>query len=325
MRIKSFSAAAGVLTALAVFIALPAFAQTGAASNVPVCVQCHETQNTTILLTAHGAQNDAERKLVPGVPRRRIGAPEGSRQEQAGERARLQDRDRGREIGGVPRLPRVVAPPRELGGREAPQGRRHVRQLPLDARHAVGEQQQGDQGRAIRGRAVHDDRPPARLQALRRVPPRRARRDPQALAPPDHRRQGRLPGLPRPARRAQSRRACATSRSSTCARPATPTSAARGSTSIRRSRKTAPSATRRTARRTRACSRRSRRRCAPTVTPTATRTASTTDAGRCRHAAVEHPLRKPAAASTAIGRSTAATRRRPPTANTSSAETRGRS
>src|SRR5512143_152307 len=99
-----------------------------------------------------------------------------------------------------------------------------------------------------------------------------------------------------------------------------PTSGARGSTSIRRSKRTARSATRRTARRTRACSRRSRRRCAPTATRTATRTASTTGAGRCPERCRRTSASKRAGASTATGRSTAATRRRPPTAMSSSAE-----
>jgi DmsE family decaheme c-type cytochrome len=60
MRIKPFIAAAAVLTALAAVTASPAFAQTQtAASNVPVCASCHEEQNSAILLTAHGAKNDA--------------------------------------------------------------------------------------------------------------------------------------------------------------------------------------------------------------------------------------------------------------------------
>ncbi len=59
MRIKSFIAASGVLALFGAFLAAPAFAQQQAASSVPVCVKCHEEQNSSILLTAHGAQNDA--------------------------------------------------------------------------------------------------------------------------------------------------------------------------------------------------------------------------------------------------------------------------
>ena len=59
MRIKSFIATSGVLAIFAAFLAAPAFAQQQAARSVPVCVKCHEEQNSSILLTAHGAQNDA--------------------------------------------------------------------------------------------------------------------------------------------------------------------------------------------------------------------------------------------------------------------------
>ena len=60
MRIKSIIAASGVLAILAAFLAVPAFAQAQqAASNVPICVNCHEKQNSTILLTGHGASNDS--------------------------------------------------------------------------------------------------------------------------------------------------------------------------------------------------------------------------------------------------------------------------
>ena len=60
MRIKSSIAASGILAILAAFLAAPAVAQEKKASdNVPICVNCHEQQNSTILLTAHGAANDA--------------------------------------------------------------------------------------------------------------------------------------------------------------------------------------------------------------------------------------------------------------------------
>ncbi len=59
MRIKSIIAASGVLAILAAFLAAPAFAQAKAADAVPICVTCHEKQNSTILLTGHGASNDS--------------------------------------------------------------------------------------------------------------------------------------------------------------------------------------------------------------------------------------------------------------------------
>ena len=92
-----------------------------------------------------------------------------------------------------------------------------MRQLPFDPRHADGEQQQRDQESAIRGRALYDDGAPARLQAVRRVPPRRARRNhssPRTTRSSKARSAART-ATTRTAR--SSRRACATTRSSTCA------------------------------------------------------------------------------------------------------------
>ncbi len=60
MRFKSIIAAAGSLAAIFMFSAAPALAQEQKSSDtVPVCVTCHENSNRTILLTGHGAQNDA--------------------------------------------------------------------------------------------------------------------------------------------------------------------------------------------------------------------------------------------------------------------------
>jgi DmsE family decaheme c-type cytochrome len=59
MRLKSIFSALGLLAALAAFTALPVHAQQAAGGSVPVCAQCHETSNMSILLTAHGAANDA--------------------------------------------------------------------------------------------------------------------------------------------------------------------------------------------------------------------------------------------------------------------------
>ena len=60
MRIKAFIATTGVLAIFAAFLAAPAVAQQAAPSGtVPVCVKCHEESNSSILLTAHGAANDA--------------------------------------------------------------------------------------------------------------------------------------------------------------------------------------------------------------------------------------------------------------------------
>ena len=63
MRTKTLIAACGLSAVLAAFLALPALAQpkpaTVPANVVPVCANCHEAQHQTVMLTAHGARNDA--------------------------------------------------------------------------------------------------------------------------------------------------------------------------------------------------------------------------------------------------------------------------
>lgn len=63
MRISTIIAA-GALALCAALPAAPAFAQQGAqqaaSDNVPVCVKCHEDSDASILLTGHGAANDAK-------------------------------------------------------------------------------------------------------------------------------------------------------------------------------------------------------------------------------------------------------------------------
>ena len=60
MRFKSIFMAAGLLVAVAAFTAAPAFAQPKtAAPSMPVCANCHAKSADTIMLTAHGATNDA--------------------------------------------------------------------------------------------------------------------------------------------------------------------------------------------------------------------------------------------------------------------------
>lgn len=60
MRFKSILAAAGLL-AVAVLVAPAAWAQAVAAKPAkPVCANCHEKPHESIMLTAHGAQNDAD-------------------------------------------------------------------------------------------------------------------------------------------------------------------------------------------------------------------------------------------------------------------------
>jgi DmsE family decaheme c-type cytochrome len=58
MRFKSILAAAGVLAAVAMLVAPSALAQT--TGTTPVCANCHEKSHATTVLTAHGAQNDAD-------------------------------------------------------------------------------------------------------------------------------------------------------------------------------------------------------------------------------------------------------------------------
>jgi len=58
MQLKSILAAAGMLVAFAVLVPTPALAQATGAK--PVCANCHEQANNSIMLTAHGAKNDAQ-------------------------------------------------------------------------------------------------------------------------------------------------------------------------------------------------------------------------------------------------------------------------
>ena len=62
MRLKNSIAACGFAALLATLIGVPALAQSAPASTAPVtpvCANCHESPHSTIMLTAHGAQNDA--------------------------------------------------------------------------------------------------------------------------------------------------------------------------------------------------------------------------------------------------------------------------
>ena len=125
MLSKKLIAAGWLTAALAAFLALPAFAQAQkAAGIVPVCVNCHESAEQHDPADRARGVERRQRQRVPGLPRRRDAAPEGPDEEQARERARLQDRDRGGEVGGLPHVPQRPAPARELVDRQAPQGRR---------------------------------------------------------------------------------------------------------------------------------------------------------------------------------------------------------
>ena len=67
MRLKSILAATGLLAAFAVFTAVPAAAQQAAkAPNAPVCANCHEASHTSVMLTPHGAGNDADGSSCAG-------------------------------------------------------------------------------------------------------------------------------------------------------------------------------------------------------------------------------------------------------------------
>jgi DmsE family decaheme c-type cytochrome len=57
MQLKSILAATGLLAAFAVLMPTSVLAQ--AAGAKPVCANCHEQANDSIMLTAHGAKNDA--------------------------------------------------------------------------------------------------------------------------------------------------------------------------------------------------------------------------------------------------------------------------
>ncbi len=281
MRFKSIVAAAGLLAALAVLTAAPAFAQaqTGCRGHPRMRgMPCEVAQ----LDDAHRARGEQrrERQFVPDLSRRRGAAPAGSEQEQAGQRADGEGRDGRPEDRRVHVVPRGAAAPFRLGVGRAQEIRRFLHRLPRHPWRPGRGQLQERQGRLVRGGAVRDHAAATGVQGVHRVPPRPARRDRQAVAPPDRRRQGGLPRLPRPARLVDARSSSRPSPRSTCARAATPTSAARGSTSTRRSWKTAEPVTRRTARRTTGCSRRSRRHSARTAIRAGTPTGSTTGEGR---------------------------------------------
>ena len=139
MRFKSILAATGLLAALAVFTALPAFAQQAAkAPNAPVCANCHEAAHTSTMLTAHGAGNDASGLVVPGLPRRRRAHLKDPNKNKPVNALNTKDATADREVGRVPDLPRRVAgTSRRWSVEQAPQGRRDLRQLPQHPRHAV--------------------------------------------------------------------------------------------------------------------------------------------------------------------------------------------
>jgi len=280
MRLKPTIAAAALLAAVAAFLASPASAQQPPAERVaPVCANCHQQSHSSILLTAHGAESDAKGSACQachGDATQHLQDPKKFKR-WVRLRRRPRRRPRSRRCA-FPATPDSAA--RELGGRQAPQGRRDLRQLPLGAPDAVGGELQADPLRVVRGRTVHDDVAQPFLQELRRVPPRHPRRDPEAVAPPDRRGQGDVPGLPRAARLAQQEQHPRRVEPRPVrelprrqARPVHPRASARDG-ELRKP------ATHRTARPTARCSRRSPRHCAPTATPVATRTASTTAAGR---------------------------------------------
>ena len=69
----------------------------------PVCAGCHEQAH--LHDEADGARRPERRRrlVLPGLPRRRVAAPQGPRQEQAGQRAQHQGRDGRAEVGDLPR------------------------------------------------------------------------------------------------------------------------------------------------------------------------------------------------------------------------------
>ena len=106
MRIKSIIAASGALTILAAFLAVPAFAQAQqATSYVPVCVNCHEKQNSTILLTGHGASNDASGSMCQACHGDASAHLQDPVKNKPAKCSTSKDRDRRREVGGLPQLP----------------------------------------------------------------------------------------------------------------------------------------------------------------------------------------------------------------------------
>ena len=148
MQLKSILAAAGMLVAFAVLMPLSALAQqpvAGSPAITPVCANCHENQHLVDHADRPRRQERRQRQHVPGLPRRRLRAPAGSDEEQAGEPAQ-EGSAGGAEGRGVHDLPRRQPPPGVLGHGQARAERGLVQQLPQHPRQA------GQRDR----RAVHD-------------------------------------------------------------------------------------------------------------------------------------------------------------------------
>ena len=165
----------------------------------PICANCHEDKWNAIDLTAHGAKTDANGSMCQachGDATEHLKDPTKAKpanpfaQGHTGQRA-----DRG-----LPHLPQRQPQPRVLDVRQAPAQRGDVRNC-----HSIHGQsapsytanlpQSDDQ-------QVHDDVPAEPGGDLRHVPPAHPRGELQAVASPDHRRQGQVHRLPQPARRA---------------------------------------------------------------------------------------------------------------------------
>ena len=325
MRFKSIVAAAGLLAAFAGFTALPAFAQTQkavAAGVTPICAECHAQSHNSTMLTAHGANNDANG---------------GSCQTCHGD-ATLHLKD-----------PTKNKPVNALTAKDATPAQKtavcmtcHAGQRQLSA-WASGVHKKYDVS-CVDCHAIHGSQAGANFKNVKAgafaaapyVTTQRQLAYKACIA--CHRDQRGEIVKPSHHPIIEGKVAChdchdphgslspyqikAETTYDLCT-AATPTSAGRGSTNTHRSWRIAAPAIRHTARRTTACSRRSRRRCARTAIRAGTPTASTTGEGRSPGSIRRISVSREAAASAALARSTAAMRRRRRTANSSFAETRG--
>ena len=102
----------------------------------------------------------------------------------------------------MPLLPPERPAPRVLGFRPAPQAGRRLQRLPQPARHAGAGLDHRAEHAQSQGQPLRDHRAAAAVRDLRHLPPADPLAAHQAVASPDHRRQGQVHRLPQPAWRA---------------------------------------------------------------------------------------------------------------------------
>ena len=193
-------------------------------------------------LTAHGAKNDAQGSMCQACHGDASEHLKDPTQGQAAGTADEQDGDRGREDRGLPDLPRRATATWRSGSRAS------TRRTMSPARTATTSTTGRD--RCTVAPYTTSFRP-NEADVCGKCHQQVALGDAEAVAPPDHREQDEVLGLPQPARRADAGDAAGARRSTSSAIRATPTSAVRSCSRTLRSRRTACPATTRTGRSTR--------------------------------------------------------------------------